>query len=78
MKDGTIWLIETKGGEYKGQNKNIDIQVGNKFKVLKNFCKRHGYNFGFVRDANDELYINNENYVDDMKSDSWKKLSKVI
>ncbi|WP_277284074.1 DEAD/DEAH box helicase [Sneathia sanguinegens] len=78
MKDGTIWLIETKGGEYKGQSKNIDIQVGNKFKVLKNFCKRHGYNFGFVRDANDELYINNENYVDDMKSDSWKKLSKVI
>lgn len=31
-KDGTIWIIETKGGESKGKNKNIDDQIENKFK----------------------------------------------
>lgn len=30
-KDGTIWVIETKGGEAKGKDKNIDRQIQNKF-----------------------------------------------
>lgn len=29
-KDGTVWVIETKGGETKGKDKNIDIQIENK------------------------------------------------
>lgn len=28
-KDDTIWIIETKGGEAKGKDKNIDRQIGN-------------------------------------------------
>ena len=28
-KDGSIWVIETKGGEAHGQDKNIDIQIEN-------------------------------------------------
>lgn len=24
MRDGTVWVIETKGGESHGQDKNID------------------------------------------------------
>ena len=26
-KDGTVWIIETKGGEFKRKSKNIDIQL---------------------------------------------------
>ncbi len=26
-KMGTIWIIETKGGDKKGKDKNIDIQI---------------------------------------------------
>ena len=33
MKDGTVWIIETKGGEAKGEDKNIDRQIGNKFEA---------------------------------------------
>ena len=32
-KDGTVWIIETKGGESHGQNKNIDKQIENKFNI---------------------------------------------
>ena len=31
LKDGTDWIIETKGGEASGHSKNIDLQIGNKF-----------------------------------------------
>lgn len=55
LSNGTIWLIETKGGESKGKSKNIDIQSGNKFKEFKRYAKQYGYNFAFVRDENDEL-----------------------
>lgn len=34
-KDGSIWVIETKGGEAHGQDKNIDIQIENKFNAFK-------------------------------------------
>lgn len=30
-KDDTVWVIETKGGEAKGKDKNIDRQIQNKF-----------------------------------------------
>ena len=78
LQDGTIWLIETKGGEKQGQSKNIDVQVENKFEVFKQFAKKHNYQFGFVRDKNDELYFNNTEYVDDMNDDSWTLLEEVF
>ena len=37
-KDGTIWIIETKGGEHKGRDKNIDRQSGNKFYAFKRYA----------------------------------------
>ena len=37
-KDGTIWIIETKGGEAKGKDKNIDRQIGNKFEAFKQYA----------------------------------------
>ncbi|MBU0278566.1 DEAD/DEAH box helicase family protein [Gemella sp. zg-1178] len=78
LQDGSIWLIETKGGEKNGQSKNIDIQVENKFEAFKEFAKKHGYKFGFVRDRNDELYLNNTEYVEDMKNNSWLLLAEIF
>ena len=76
LKDGTIWIIETKGGEKQGQSKNIDIQIENKFEAFKQFANKHGYKFGFVRDKNDELYLNNTEYVEDMRDSSWVLLEE--
>lgn len=78
LKDESIWLIETKGGESRGQSKNIDIQIENKFEAFKYFANKHGYNFGFVRDKNDELYFNNTEYVDEMNNENWVLLEEVF
>lgn len=56
----------------------IDVQVENKFEVFKQFAKKHNYQFGFVRDKNDELYFNNTVYVDDMNDSSWVLLEEVF
>lgn len=40
-KDGTIWVIETKGGEARGQDKNIDRQIENKFNAFKAYATKH-------------------------------------
>lgn len=45
LKDGSIWIIETKGGEVKGVDKNIDNHIYNKFEAFKNYAKRFNYNF---------------------------------
>lgn len=77
-KDGSIWIIEAKGGESYGKSKNIDIQVANKFNAFKEYAKKYNLKWGFVRDLNSKLYINNTIYVDDMKDNNWKTLESVI
>lgn len=75
LKSGDVWIIETKGGEGKnGTNKNIDIQVRNKFDAFKQYAKKHNAKWGFVRDKNEKLYVNNTEYIDNMSSDAWKLL----
>ena len=78
LQDDSIWLIETKGGEIYGQSKNRDVQIENKFEAFKTFSEKHGYNFGFVRDRNDELYLNNTKYVESMLDGNWKPLEDVF
>lgn len=46
-----------------------------KFDACKHFSNKHGYNFGFVRSKDEELYINNEEYVSDMNDEKWKRLN---
>ena len=46
MKDGTIWVIETKGGESHGASKNIDVQIGNKFNAFKEYAAKHDIKWG--------------------------------
>lgn len=77
-KDDQVWLIETKGGEASGHSKNIDVQVENKFRAFKDYAQKYNLNFGFVRDIDEELYINNTEYHEDMSDDSWKPLSDVL
>ncbi|RRD92959.1 DNA helicase [Clostridiales bacterium COT073_COT-073] len=78
LQDDAIWLIETKGGESRGQSKNIDIQAENKFEAFKRFAEKHNYKFGFVRDRNDELFINTTEYVENMNDNAWVLLEEVF
>lgn len=77
-KDGTVWVIETKGGETKGENKNIDIQIENKFNAFKNYATEHKLQWGFVRDKDNFLYINNTKFAIDMVDDNWKPIADIF
>lgn len=77
-KDGTVWVIETKGGEVQGKNKNIDIQIANKFNAFKEYAKIHNLCWGFVRDKDNRLYINNTEFDINMQNENWKPISEVF
>ena len=77
-KDGTVWVIETKGGESKGKNKNIDIQIENKFNAFKNYATEYKLRWGFVRDKDNFLYINNTKFAIDMADDHWKPIADIF
>lgn len=79
LKNNDIWLIETKGGESKdGKSKNIDKQVENKFEAFKKYAADHNLNWGFVRDKNEHLKINNTKYIDNMSDINWKDINKLF
>lgn len=78
LKDGTDWIIETKGGEASGHSKNIDLQIGNKFNAFKEYAEKYNLHWGFVRDIDDELYINNTEFVDDMSDERWRPLEETV
>lgn len=70
LKNGDVWVIETKGGEKKyGQSKNIDPQVLNKFEAFKQYAKEHNLKWGFVRDKNENLKINNTVYTESLQDE---------
>lgn len=77
-KNGNIWIIETKGGEARGQDKNIDKQVVNKFEALKKYANSKNINWGFVRDKDGELYLSNTEYFDDMNHECWKPIENEL
>lgn len=75
-KDGTVWIIETKGGETKGKNKNIDDQIENKFNAFKAYAAGKELRWGFVRDKDNQLYINNTEFAMDMADEHWVPLTQ--
>lgn len=77
-KDGSIWIIETKGGELEGKSKNIDKQIENKFNAFKNYAENKRIEWGFVRDIDGELYINNTEFVLDMLDHRWVPIEKIF
>ena len=81
MNDGTIWIIETKGGETKtGQDKNIDVEAKHKFESLVAYSKKYNLKHGFVRDRDSDLYINiSDHWEDDLSDVSvWKRIECVL
>lgn len=76
--DGSIWIIETKGGEYKGKDKNIDKQIQNKFYAFKRYAEENELNWGFVRDMDNKLFFNNTEYTISMQHENWEKIEKFI
>ena len=78
MKNGTTWIIETKGGQKGDQDNNIDKQVVNKFNAFKRYAEECGIQWGFVRPMNHKLYLNNTEYVADMHSEKWVLMDKVF
>ena len=40
-----IWVIETKGGESNGKDKNIDRQIENKFNAFKDYAHENQLNY---------------------------------
>lgn len=77
-KDGEIWIIETKGGEIGNRSKNIDIQVENKFEAFKQYAIKKNLKWGFVRDKNEKLKINNTVYSDSLSTGEWKPLKDIF
>ncbi len=77
-KDGTVWIIETKGGESHGQNKNIDKQIENKFNAFKIYATEKDLHWGFVRDKDNQLYINNTTFTLDMADENWRPLEAIF
>ena len=75
-KNGDVWIIETKGGEQGGHSKNIDRMAEAKFNALKDYGRYYKLNWGFVRDMDGMLYINNTKYVEDMKDKRWAPLKE--
>lgn len=74
MKNSDVWIIETKGGETAGVNKNIDLQIENKFNAFKNYANDKNIKWGFVRDVDNSLYINNTEFVMNMSDPHWKPI----
>ena len=74
MKNDNVWIIETKGGETAGVNKNIDLQIENKFNAFKNYANDKNIKWGFVRDVDNALYINNTEFLMNMSDPHWKPI----
>lgn len=77
---GNIWIIETKGGQDAyGYSKNIDIKVENKYQALKVYAEKYNLKWGFIRDIDDLIFISNsDEYVEDMKDNSWTNVKYYI
>lgn len=78
MKNGAVWVIETKGGESHGQDKNIDRQIENKFNAFKKYASDKNLHWGFVRDKDNQLYINNTKFSEDMADCHWEPLANKL
>ena len=62
----------------KGQLENIDKQIENKFYAFKDYAYRRKINWGFIRDKDTRLYINNTNYTKEMNNENCKRLEDLF
>ncbi|MDR0300099.1 MAG: DEAD/DEAH box helicase family protein [Streptococcaceae bacterium] len=80
MKNGEIYIIETKGGEdVKGRDKNIDDYAPAKYEALKKYGLKYNVKWAFVRDMNEELYyLNDGEWISEMLAGSWKSIKELF
>ncbi len=78
LKSGEVWILETKGGELNGQDKNIDKQVYNKFNAFKEYAEYYNVKWAFVRDKNEKLKYNNTEYSAQLTSENWKPIKDLF
>lgn len=80
MKNGDIYIIETKGGKAStGQDKNIDPYAPAKYEALKDYARRHRVKWAFVRDYDEELWFRNmDEWLDDMTPETWRKIDDLF
>lgn len=76
--DGSIWIIETKGGERGNKSKNIDRHAINKFNALREYAKYKNIKWAFVRDKNESLKINNTIYSEELSTEYWKPIEEIF
>ena len=77
--DGTVWLLEAKGGEDReGNSQNIDSQAENKFNALKQYAEKHNLQWGFVRNYDNRLFLNNSEWHEEMSDEHWELLDNKI
>ena len=81
VEDGSIWIIETKGGFTRsGQSEDIDKFTAKKFAELKRYLEKYSKLGGIVRQdkQTQKLCICTDDYNDDIKSNSWRLLSDIL
>jgi type III restriction enzyme len=52
------------------------VQIENKFNAFKQYAERYGLHWGFVRDMDGLLYIDNTEFVMDMNDDRWQPIEE--
>ncbi|MDO5564410.1 MAG: DEAD/DEAH box helicase family protein [Eubacteriales bacterium] len=77
MNDDSICIVETKGGEIAGENKNIDKTAKIKFESLKHYGEKYNIKWAFVRYYGNELKYCNTTWSEEMgKNTEWKNINE--
>ena len=76
-KDGSVWLIECKGGESHGQSKNVDKHAPQKFEAMKSYVEGKEISWAFIRDEDSLLYYNNIEYTEHL-GEKWRSIKEII
>lgn len=77
LKNGDVWIIETKGGAAAdGTSANIDKYAAQKFEALKEYGEKHpSVHWGFVRNLGAQLFISNTVWDEDLSNQAvWKQI----
>ena len=81
LKNGDVWIIETKGGALAdGTSANIDKYAAQKFEALKEYGEKHpNIHWGFVRNLGGQSYISNTEWDENLFNQSvWKPIKEII
>jgi type III restriction enzyme len=82
LKDGRVFIIETKGGEVSQAGYTIDMNIDDmtmqKFRRFTEYSKEQNIQWAFVRDKNDRLYFDNTIFTNEMNNEHWQDLRNLF